>query len=67
MVIEYPMYKTWFVKIDNGFNGYQTAIICFKKGILGSAIKNIVGFIIVILKFLFEKFLLLRISFKDGI
>ncbi|KAF7394823.1 hypothetical protein HZH66_007997 [Vespula vulgaris] len=41
MVIEYPMYKTWFVKIDNGFNGYQTAIICFKKGILGSAIKNI--------------------------
>ncbi|KAL2728648.1 IQ domain-containing protein H-like [Vespula squamosa] len=41
MVIEYSMYKTWFVKIDNGFNGYQTAIVCFKKGILGDAIKNI--------------------------
>ncbi|XP_015181336.1 PREDICTED: IQ domain-containing protein H-like [Polistes dominula] len=41
MIIQYPMYKTWFVKIDNGFYGYQTAIVRFKTGILGSAIRNI--------------------------
>ncbi|XP_014597844.1 PREDICTED: IQ domain-containing protein H-like [Polistes canadensis] len=41
MIIQYPMYKTWFVKIDNGFYGYQTAIVRFKTGILGSVIRNI--------------------------
>lgn len=56
MVIEYPTYKTWFVKIDNGFNGHQTAIIRFKKGILGSAIRNIVRLLLFfILKYLFER------------
>lgn len=44
MAIQYTIYKTWFVKIDNGFNGHHTGIIRFQKGILGKAIKNIVSF-----------------------
>ncbi|KAK2576492.1 hypothetical protein KPH14_005818 [Odynerus spinipes] len=41
MAIQYSIYKTWFVKIDNGFNGHHTGIIRFQKGVLGHAIRNI--------------------------
>ncbi|KAI4489351.1 hypothetical protein M0802_011220 [Mischocyttarus mexicanus] len=40
MIIQYPIYKIWFVKIDNGFYGYQTAIIRLKTGGIIQACPN---------------------------